>query len=286
MNGRVSISKQFPKYFFKLENREPKSETFLQEKIIFMTIQEFFSIYSHIHVCHYNENFMYNHITMRHVPQVYSIAKFSTHVNSDCFFELTQIDHRFYRGDPKYQYSISRFLIFKIIDGQPYYIGGNISTSKYNTLKMNITEGNYYVVGVLDWKGDVYDFNFSAYSEGDVYFERVHYNENPDIISQLFKPYIEDKTAARTPSRNKDFLKYEKTIDELQLRVELFVNNSNSKTLNLKKKISKMENASLLNIVPNEKNDIETQAFPQSSKLILVGSSQFSKPFVYVYEDK
>jgi len=223
---------------------------------------------------------------MRHVPQAYSIAKFSSQMMSDCFFEIVQIDHRFYRGDPRYQYSPSRFLIFRIIDGQPYYVGGNISTSKYNTLKMNLPEGNYYVVGILDWKGEVYDFNFSAYSESDIHFERIHYKDNPDIISQLLKSYIEDQSSAKTPSKNKDFVKYEQTIDELELKVELFMNNSNTKTLNLKKKIMKSENASLLNVVPTERNELQIKIYPQSSTAILIGSLNISKPFRYHYEDK
>ncbi len=266
-------------------NRDKKAEEYLQEKIIFMTLQEFYSIFGQIHVCHYNEQFIYNQITMRHFPKAYSIAKFSCPVASECIFELVQIDHRFYRGDPNYQYSPSRFMIFKLVDDCPQYIGGSFSTKKYNHTQMNLTEGEYFVISMMDWKEEVYDVSFSAYSEADIKFERIHYNDNPNIIASLFKSFLEDGTK-KYLSKDKALTLQQKAINELQINIELIMNTSGSNAFTLKRDIIALENASLLTAHISESNNFELQIAPRSSKAIIVGVHNGLRPVTFNYNDK
>lgn len=251
-----------------------------------MTLKEFMSIFTHISVCKYNENYIYRALTMRHVHQAYSIAKFTCDIPMECFFELTQIDHRFYRGHPNYQYSTSRFLLFKLNEEGYSLVGGNLSRTKYNTLKTNLSEGTYYVIGIVDWKHDVYDFTLSAYGEGEVRFERVHYRDNPDFIATLLRSNMEQTVAPKLLNRNQEFCKYEKTIEELNLKAELYVNKSSTKTLGIRKRVIKVDNSSLLNAVVDDKNSIEMEVLPQKDKIIIVGAEDVTRPISYQSEDK
>ena len=223
---------------------------------------------------------------MRHVHQAYSIAKFKCDMPMQCIFDAIQIDKRFLRGDPNYEYSNSRIFLFKDNGEQQTFIGGGFSTSKYNTLRVDLTEGNYYLVGMLDWRNEVYDFTISAYAEGEIVFERVHYRDNADLLSYMLESYMAEQTSPKMLAKNPEFMKYEKSVEELQMKIELFVNKSSTNTLNVHKKITKSENASLLNLPLGEKNDLSITVLPESSKIVLVGNDDCSKPFIYHYEDR
>lgn len=259
-----------------------------EKKIINMTLKEFFLIFTHIHVCQYNERLIYKSITNRHVHQAYSITKFTCNTPMKTTLELIQNDHRLYRGDPTYAYSNSRFLIFRVTNSRPYYIKGSFSTSKYNTLRINLEEGDYYIVGIVDWKDKVYDFTLSAYSDAEINFERIHYSDNPDIISELLKAYMEDQSIPRPLSKsgNKEIVKYEKAVEDLKIKIELYMNNSTTKQVNVRKKLVKMENTNLLNVAPEEENDeVEFKLWPQTSKVVITGTNDVSRPSNYASED-
>jgi len=253
-----------------------------------LNLKEFFLIFTHIHVCQYNERLVYSSITNRHVHQAYSITKFTCDTPMKSTIQLIQNDHRLYRGDPTYDYSNSRFLIFKITNGRPYYIKGSLSTSKYNSLKINLEEGQYYIVGIVDWKDKVYDFTLSAYADAEIKFERVHYSDNPDIISELLLAYMEDQSVPRSlvKSGNKEFVKYEKSVEDLRMKIELYMNNSTTKQASIRKKLTKMENTNLLNVAAIEDRDeVEFKLWPQTNTVVITGASDVTKPSTYVSED-
>lgn len=222
---------------------------------------------------------------MRHVQQAYSVVKFRCETGMESFFETVQIDHRFYRGDPSYQYSNSRLLIFKLDGNTGTYIGGSVSDSKCNTLKINLAEGDYYIIGNMDWKDKVNDFTLSSYSSGEIKFERVHYRENPELLSQLLEGLFTENGIPKILLKNKDFVKYEKVFPELNCKGELFINNSSAKTLHIHKKVSKIQNANLLNEALGENNDVKITLLPQTSKVFLFGAEDLTKVSTYISED-
>jgi len=269
-----------------LLKEELNFDSAVEEKIIFLTVEEFATYFSEVIICKYNENFVYSQITLRHVKNAYSIIKFDIDRLTECNFEITQLDDHYYRKHPEYRYAVSRLILAKKEpSGELTYLLGNIASTKYNNTNVTLTEGSYYAFVLIDWPTKVHDVHFSAYSEDLVEFERVLFNENSHLLPQLFKEYISQCLPPTMIENEEGHLKYQLDFDELALKAEVYVNQTTNKKLRIKKTELNLENCSILNI-PLKGADLEFVVEPGKTQLVLVGKSELDGEFKYSYKEK
>ncbi len=81
-----------------------------------MTEEEFGRCFGEILILRYHEGYHYQAEKVRHVPGAHSILKFDVKEDTTAYFEVTQLDAGFYRGNCEYEYSQTRLILAKKIE--------------------------------------------------------------------------------------------------------------------------------------------------------------------------
>ena len=232
------------------------------EGAFLMDFGDFLDLFAYVSINKVHDQYHYTSDTFRHKANAFSIRKIEIKQPfSHCYIGLTQYDKRYFRHRLEsekggYNYTFGRIIIGKKIDfnvvekeleeggnftmkvnnsyikkmscGFNYeYLDGVCGRSRDLNIELNLEQGEYYIVVMMDWEDQVFDVTLSCYSQESVTFARVDYRKNAEIIEEIIGGYaFENIFPLETNTNNVGYKAYKFFAKKEALIIEGFENTS------------------------------------------------------------